>query len=208
VLPLLHGAGTKRKLIQSLMTGTPAVSTSIGVEGLGLLKGVGAIVADRPDEFASAIVKLLQEEPRWQTLADTGEAHVREQHSHDVVARRFLEVVDLVRDFPPRRVDIEDVSKVSEPGAHISADPATVVAWPTPGSTRIRWSTGKKKRNKQGQVRVSVNGGAETLFSAQSAGSLPVRWIQAGTCYDFRLYGANKKLLGTARVRGTFKSPD
>src|SRR5262249_37457896 len=36
VIPLLYGAGTKRKLMQSLMAGTPAVSTSVGIEGFDL----------------------------------------------------------------------------------------------------------------------------------------------------------------------------
>ena len=36
LIPLLYGAGTKRKLVQALLAGTPTVSTTIGVEGLGL----------------------------------------------------------------------------------------------------------------------------------------------------------------------------
>jgi O-antigen biosynthesis protein len=206
LLPLLHGAGTKRKLIQSLMTGTPAVSTSVGIEGLGLQEGVGAIVADRPDEFALAIAKLLHEESRWQKLADTGESYVREQHSHDVVARRFFEVVEVIRALPPRRFEIEEAVKVSKFGSYITADPTTVIGWPAPGSTTISWSTGDKKKGpQQGQVRVSVDGGSETIFSTQSAGSQLANWIQGGACYDFRLYGADRTLLGTVRVRGTFK---
>jgi glycosyltransferase involved in cell wall biosynthesis len=37
--PLRHGAGTKRKLLQSLLHGTPCVSTPVGVEGLDLEPG-------------------------------------------------------------------------------------------------------------------------------------------------------------------------
>ena len=33
VIPLLYGAGTKRKLIQALMAGTPSVSTAVGIPG-------------------------------------------------------------------------------------------------------------------------------------------------------------------------------
>ena len=43
---------TKRKLIQSLVLGTPAVSTSVGTEGLGLADGEHVLVADDPESFA------------------------------------------------------------------------------------------------------------------------------------------------------------
>ena len=36
VVPLRYGAGTKRKIIQALMAGTPTVTTTVGAEGLGL----------------------------------------------------------------------------------------------------------------------------------------------------------------------------
>ena len=36
VVPLRYGAGTKRKVIQSLMVGTPTVTTTVGAEGLGV----------------------------------------------------------------------------------------------------------------------------------------------------------------------------
>ena len=49
VVPLLYGAGTKRKLVQALAVGTPTVSTSVGVEGLALEDGEHVFVADDPD---------------------------------------------------------------------------------------------------------------------------------------------------------------
>ena len=34
VVPLLHGAGVKGKVVESLMAGTPVVTTTIGAEGI------------------------------------------------------------------------------------------------------------------------------------------------------------------------------
>ena len=52
ILPLLYGAGTKRKLVQALMTGTPTVSTSVGTEGLALTPGEHVMVADDAEGLA------------------------------------------------------------------------------------------------------------------------------------------------------------
>src|SRR6185436_3655362 len=72
-IPLLYGAGTKRKLIQSLMAGTPAVSTPVGVEGLPLDDGEHVLVARDPARFAEAIGRLLTDRELWQRLASQGQ---------------------------------------------------------------------------------------------------------------------------------------
>lgn len=67
---------------------------------------------------------------------------------------------------------------------------------PSPGaglaSTTIQWATGD---GTHGQVYVSRDGGAESLFAAGAAGSQTAPWIEGGSSYAFRLYA------GTARDR-------
>jgi glycosyltransferase involved in cell wall biosynthesis len=96
VLPLLYGAGTKRKLIQALMVGTPAVSTSIGVEALGLSNGEHVLVADDSNAFAVAVTRLLTDEGVWRRLAGRGRIHVTAVHGREVVGPRFREVISAV----------------------------------------------------------------------------------------------------------------
>lgn len=85
VIPVLHGAGTKRKLLQALMVGTPAVSTSIGAEGLGVRHGEHVLIADDPTLFAAAMAKLLRERGLWTRLRRAGQRHIRALHSKDAV---------------------------------------------------------------------------------------------------------------------------
>jgi glycosyltransferase involved in cell wall biosynthesis len=94
VLPLRHGAGTKRKLVQALMVGTPSVSTAIGIEGLGLRHEQHVLVANDPSSFARAVERLMGDEPVWQQLAHAGRAHVLARHSAAVVRTAFLSAVD------------------------------------------------------------------------------------------------------------------
>jgi glycosyltransferase involved in cell wall biosynthesis len=98
VLPLLHGAGTKRKLLQALMAGTPTVSTTIGVEGLDLEDGRHVLVADDPGRFVESLVQLLEDKALWRRLARSGRAHIASSHGADLVRSRFLDVVDWVAD--------------------------------------------------------------------------------------------------------------
>ena len=76
LVPLRYGAGTKRKLIQALMMGTPTVTSSVGAEGLELVDGEHVLIADDPARFAAACERLLRDAELWQRLAEQGRAHI------------------------------------------------------------------------------------------------------------------------------------
>lgn len=103
VVPLLHGAGTKRKLIQALMTGTPSVSTPVGIEGLDLKHGEHVLVANDPASFAEAVVRLLGDEELWQHLALQGRLHVAAHHSREAIRSQFMEAVTNALAREPKR---------------------------------------------------------------------------------------------------------
>ncbi|MDL1902994.1 glycosyltransferase, partial [Anaerolineae bacterium CFX9] len=89
IIPLQIGAGTKRKLLQSLMIGTPSVSTSIGIEGMHLTHEQEVLVADTPETFVDQINRLLSDEALWSRLAEHGRQHAMAHFSKDVVETRL-----------------------------------------------------------------------------------------------------------------------
>ncbi len=93
LIPLLHGAGTKRKMIQTLSIGTPTVTTSVGIEGFPLADEREVLVADDPVLFAAGITRLLTDEPLWNDLARVGRETIRAEQSHDVARRRLIEAL-------------------------------------------------------------------------------------------------------------------
>jgi glycosyltransferase involved in cell wall biosynthesis len=100
VIPLLYGAGTKRKLMQSIMVGTPSVSTSIGVEGLDLEDGRDVIVADTPERFADAITRLVRDDALWEKLVLHGRSKIMAVHGRDSVKSRFASVMSEIVNKP------------------------------------------------------------------------------------------------------------
>lgn len=97
LLPVLHGAGTKRKLIQALSTGTPTVSTSIGIEGFDVHDGEEALVADDPFRFALGIARLLTDADLWERLAAQGRERIRCEHSGAVARERLFAAIAAAR---------------------------------------------------------------------------------------------------------------
>jgi glycosyltransferase involved in cell wall biosynthesis len=96
VVPLRYGAGTKRKIVQALMVGTPTVTTAVGAEGLGVRDRREVLIADDPSEFAAAIERLLQRQLTWRGLARRGRRHVLKLHGRAMVEARFNRVLETV----------------------------------------------------------------------------------------------------------------
>jgi len=69
VVPLRKGAGTRLKILEAMAMGIPVVSTSKGAEGLDLVSGVHALIADEPAEFASMTLELLRDPGLRDTLS-------------------------------------------------------------------------------------------------------------------------------------------
>lgn len=63
VNPVMDGSGVQLKMLDMLMTDLPIVSTSQGVRGLPKACADGISVADRPEQFAAAVVAGLQGPP-------------------------------------------------------------------------------------------------------------------------------------------------
>jgi|GEM_PF-1370447 len=72
VAPVRFGAGLKGKLISSLQAGVPSVASSIAAEGFGLVDGVETLIADTPERFADAVVRLYEDQALWERVSQAG----------------------------------------------------------------------------------------------------------------------------------------
>ena len=104
VVPLLHGAGVKGKVLQSMMACTPVVTTPVGAEGLDLVQGAHALIGSDAADLAAGITRLLTDDDVWQRVADAGAAHLDARHDIELVRERFRDVVERVMARPSRSV--------------------------------------------------------------------------------------------------------
>jgi GT2 family glycosyltransferase len=93
VAPLRYGAGVKGKINLSLSHGVPVVATRVAVEGLHIDDGREALVADDPQAFADAIVRLHRDPALWSELSRNGVAHSERHFSFAVATAAVRELL-------------------------------------------------------------------------------------------------------------------
>lgn len=94
VSPLTLGGGTRIKILESMALGTPVVATSKGAEGLEVTPGQDLLIADAPEDFADAVVRVLESAELRAALSAAGRRRVAEQYDWQAIGGQlnaFLE---------------------------------------------------------------------------------------------------------------------
>jgi len=74
--------------------GQPVVATTVAVEGMFAEPDRDVLVADSPEEFAAAVVRLYRDEVLWQRISAGGLENVRRYFSVDTARRGLKELLE------------------------------------------------------------------------------------------------------------------
>jgi glycosyltransferase involved in cell wall biosynthesis len=94
VNPLRFGAGVKGKVVTSMSYGVPCIGTGIAVEGMGVVAGQQALVADDPEAFAQAVVQLSKDQALWDKLSAESLDFVLQRFSLEVAEASFVRIFE------------------------------------------------------------------------------------------------------------------
>ena len=94
IAPLRFGAGIKGKVGEAMAHGLPVVTTSIGAEGFGLTHEFDVMIADNPESFADAIVRLYSEQDLWERIARNSRLRIEKHFTPEVVAETIYRTIN------------------------------------------------------------------------------------------------------------------
>lgn len=89
VAPLLYGAGIQNKVLEAMACGAPVVASPQASQSLAARPGEDFLVADTPEEFAAAILGLLNSPLRRAQMGRAGRAFVETYHSWDSAVQQL-----------------------------------------------------------------------------------------------------------------------
>jgi sugar transferase (PEP-CTERM/EpsH1 system associated) len=94
IVPLRSGGGMRVKILEALARGIPIVSTTIGYEGIDLVPGEHLLVADTPEEFAEAVLRLLRDPALGEQIAAAGRQRALERYDWRAVCPAMDQVYE------------------------------------------------------------------------------------------------------------------
>jgi len=91
VVPLLSGSGMRIKIIEAMALKRAVVSTSLGAAGINYTKQKNIDIADEAMEFATAIIKLLQNKKAITAMGENAHKLVVEQYNNDILGHQLIQ---------------------------------------------------------------------------------------------------------------------
>ena len=96
IVPLRAGSGTRLKILEAMAMGKAIVSTRIGAEGIGLIDGDSACLAETPAEFAAAVDRLLDDSQLRNRLGRRARQLAEQHYGWTAIGKRLLATYDEV----------------------------------------------------------------------------------------------------------------
>lgn len=74
IVPILSGSGMRMKILEAAAMGLPMLTTTVGVEGLDFGNGKSCLIADTPQDFATALCQIMDSEQLRKDMTDSARA--------------------------------------------------------------------------------------------------------------------------------------
>ncbi len=87
--PVTYGAGVQNKVLEAMACATPVVSSPQAISALDLVPGQDVFVAQSPNDFANAILHLLENKEEKNRLGCAGYSYVKEHHQWSRIAAKL-----------------------------------------------------------------------------------------------------------------------
>ncbi len=89
VAPLRYGVGIQNKVLEAMALATPVVAARQAARALRVEEGCDLLLAEHPQEYAAAILSLLDDPQRAAALGAAGRRYVEQHHAWEVAVERL-----------------------------------------------------------------------------------------------------------------------
>jgi sugar transferase (PEP-CTERM/EpsH1 system associated) len=99
IVPLRSGGGTRLKILEAMAAGIPVVSTTLGAEGLAVVHDKNILIADAAEEFAEAVVRLINQPQLVERITRNARKLVETVYDWSMIAEQLDEAYQSILQF-------------------------------------------------------------------------------------------------------------
>ena len=96
--PLRFGAGLKGKFLDAMKNGTPAVTTSIGAEGIPGNYSFAGTIVDEAEGIVNASIALYVNKKNWLAAQQNGMEILNQRFNYNLYSEKFINQLTLIQD--------------------------------------------------------------------------------------------------------------
>jgi glycosyltransferase involved in cell wall biosynthesis len=97
LVPLLSAGGIRVKIIEGMAYGKTIVSTTIGAEGLKYDNLKNIIIADSPEEFSEAALKLYKNSYNKNEIGQNAREQVVKSYDYKKISKKLVSFFDSIQ---------------------------------------------------------------------------------------------------------------
>jgi glycosyltransferase involved in cell wall biosynthesis len=109
VAPLRVARGTQNKILEAMAMGVPVVTSTVAASGVDAVNGEHFLAASSPEQYADAILRIMENPVERERLARAGRERMLSHHSWDKSMDRLDGIIE-------RCVDRSSVSRPAREG--------------------------------------------------------------------------------------------
>ena len=92
VVPIRIGGGTRLKILEAMSMQKAVVSTTVGAEGIAHTRDVDIFLGDTPQALADAVIALLKDRPKRETLGTAARKLVLEKYDWRIIGKKLNQI--------------------------------------------------------------------------------------------------------------------
>ena len=92
IAPIFGPGGTRLKILAAMASGTPVISTKIGLEGLDIIDNQNALIANTAPEFAEKITSILNNKKQYEEIRANAYQLIRKKYNWKEISEKLEKV--------------------------------------------------------------------------------------------------------------------
>jgi glycosyltransferase involved in cell wall biosynthesis len=90
IVPLFSGSGMRVKIVEGMAMGKAIVTTAIGAEGIAGKDGQEFLIANTNNEFADAVIRLLQSPEKQQEIGKNARLYSEKVFDNSAIGKQLI----------------------------------------------------------------------------------------------------------------------